>query len=159
MCSMDLQLNFEDIRRRIETERNAYKHGSWAKFVGVPSNIVSNIHGKVQQKPSFPYIISVARATGKSVDYYLWGDDSEEGQKNIAPNNVIKVVTEHQDLVKRFKNPEKAKEFNEDLLILEEVDQDGFDEVHEIVKRKIERKGKVPKKELKTPAQKRANGK
>lgn len=157
---MDLQLNFEDIRKRIEIEKEAHKQGSWAKFVGVPSNIVSNIHGKIQQNPSFPYIISVALATGKSVDYYLWGEDTEKIITQQPPDNIAKIIVEHQGIVKRFKNPKKAKEFNQDLLILEEVDQDGFEEVHEIVKRKIERKGSKKKSSQQTESftKKRSNG-
>jgi len=91
---MNLELNFEDIRKRIEIDKDAYKQGSWAKFVGVQPNIVSNIHGKIQQNPSFPYIISVAIATGKSVDYYLWGYHPEKKNTHGRPDNIIRVINE-----------------------------------------------------------------
>jgi len=156
-----LNLNFDVIRERIELDKTPYKPGVWAKMVGVSANVVSNIHGKTRQNPSLEYIIAVALATGKPVDYYLWGEKTEEKGSQPPPNNMARIIIEHQGVVKRFKNPEKAKEFNEDLLILEEVDQDGFEEVHEIVKRKIERKGSVKKtpKMDESSTKRRSNGK
>jgi hypothetical protein len=97
---------------------------------------------------------------GKSVDYYLWGAKTVEKGSRDPLDNIAKIVVEHQGVVKRFKNPKKAKEFNEDLLILEEVDQEGFEEVHEIVKRKIKRKGFVKKKSAQqheSPTKRRSN--
>lgn len=141
MKKFGLNLDFDAIRERIEEDKKPYKPGVWANMVGVSVNIVSNVHGKTNQNPSLEYIIAVSLATGKPVDYYLFGNT--EAVK--SPDNVIRVVTEHQDLVTRFKNPQKAKEFNEDLLTLEDIDKHGYDEVHDIVKMKISRKGGLKK--------------
>ena len=118
---MNLKLDFDAIRKRIEIDKNAYKQGSWAKFVGVQPNIVSNIHGKIQQNPSFPYIISVAIATGKSVDYYLWGKE-----KNIDKQGLTPVIIEHQDLIKRYEDPVLGKEINEQLIDIQDTDKTLF---------------------------------
>lgn len=77
-----MDLDFDGIKKRIETEKKKCK-GSWASFVGVSPNIVSNIHGKMAQKPSLNYIANVSRATGKSVDYFLWGDLDNKNFNNI----------------------------------------------------------------------------
>lgn len=63
-------------------------------------------------------------------------------------SNLTRVIVEHQDLVTRFKNPERAKEINEDLLLLEDVDENGVEEVHKIIKIKLDMKNsskKTPK--------------
>ncbi len=83
-----MKLNFDTIRKRIENEKDNHS-GSWANFVGVPSNMVSNIHGKMQQNPSLSYIVNVAKATGKSVDYYLWGDDSPTPKAIRTPQHFL----------------------------------------------------------------------
>lgn len=83
-------------------------------------------------------------------------DKSIKEEQPAASNKVITILNEHQDLVKQFKNPKKAKEVNEDLLILEEVDESGYEEVHEIIKRKIERKGGAKKKQ--TSSTRKADG-
>ena len=133
---MGLQLNFEDIRKRIEIEKNAFRGGSWAKFVGVSPNIVSNIHGKIQQKPSFTYIISVAKATGKSVDYYLWGDESGQSIKvEHADSTTQKIINEHVDIIKKFKDPMVGKDANQWLVELQDSDKDLFKKAIDSIKK------------------------
>jgi hypothetical protein len=148
MSKIDLQLNFDAIRERIEHQKKPYKPGVWADMVGVARNIVSNVHGKVKQTPSLEYIVAVSKATGKSVDYYLWGKQSEE--KKYPPADIKRIVVEHQDLVKLFKNPKKAKAANEKLLKLEDIDPDGYDEILKIMEMKIERKESSHKKKKQT---------
>ena len=53
-----------------------YKRSAWAEKVGVTINVVSNIHGaSAKQNPSLNYILAVSIATGKPMDYYLWGEE------------------------------------------------------------------------------------
>jgi len=70
------------------------------------------------------------------------GKDIIDGE----PIKTIKILSEHQNLVSKFKNPEKAKEINEDLLILESIDLHGYEEVHDIIKMKLKRKTEAIKK-------------
>jgi hypothetical protein len=73
MSKIDLDLNFAEIRRRIEEEKGQTKPLVWATKVGVKKNVVTNVHGKTQQKPSLEYIVAVARATFKPIEWYLYG--------------------------------------------------------------------------------------
>lgn len=41
--------------------------------------------------------------------------------------NLTQVVIEHQDIIRRFKDPDKAKEFNEFLVNIEDGDPEGYD--------------------------------
>ena len=146
MSKIDLQLNFDEIVKRIELDKDLYKPSEWADKVGVAKNIISNVHGKIKQKPSLEYIVAVSKATGKPVDYYLWGKEFDKPPSIENDfNNLTRIVFEHQDLVRRFKNPQRAKEINEDLLLLEDVDDDGIEEVKKIIKIKLEIKGVLKK--------------
>lgn len=70
------------------------------------------------------------------------GKDIVEGKQV----KTIKVLSEHQNLVSKFKNPEKAKKINEDLLLLESIDLPGYEEVHDIIQMKLKRKKESIKK-------------
>ena len=80
-------------------------------------------------------------------------------------SKVIKVVTEHQDLVKKFKNPDKAKEFNEYLINIEENDSEGYDElyskaktIHQTINRLKSKDKSLKKSKAGLPKPKKANG-
>ncbi len=77
MKKFDLSLNYDDIRIRLEDAMSGYKPAQWAKYIGVSVNIIANIHGKVKQPPSLQYIIAVARKTGRPVEWYLYGEESD----------------------------------------------------------------------------------
>ena len=71
-----IHLDFEAITRRIEKEMKGYRRTAWAEKLGVTINVVSNIHGASStQNPSLKYILGVSVATGKPMDYYLWGEE------------------------------------------------------------------------------------
>ena len=78
MKKSGLDLDYEQIRERIEKEKAGIKPSVWAQRVGVAPNVVSNVHGKTRQNPSLEYIIYVAKATKRPVEYYLWGEDEKK---------------------------------------------------------------------------------
>ncbi|SDU27429.1 hypothetical protein [Desulfobacula phenolica] len=126
MKKIDLKLDFDAIRLRIEHQKNRYKPGVWADMVGVSKNVVSNVHGRTKQKPSLEYIIAVSLITGKSVDYYLWGKESEKEISQPPSDNITKVVIEHQDIIKQFKDPELGKDLNKELILIQNTDKSLF---------------------------------
>ncbi len=74
MKKYHVDINFKDVLRRIEKEMDGYSRTEWANKVGVKINVVSNIHSaKASQNPSLNYILAVSVATGKPMDYFLWG--------------------------------------------------------------------------------------
>lgn len=77
MKKIDIGLDFSGILQRIEKEMEiqGIKPAEWGGKIGIRQNIVTNIHGKTKQKPSLEYIIAVARATKKPVEYYLYGEN------------------------------------------------------------------------------------
>lgn len=69
-----VDINFNEVRARIEQEMKGYTRTEWANKVGVKINVVSNIHGaNARQNPSLNYILAVSVATRKPMDYFLWG--------------------------------------------------------------------------------------
>lgn len=77
MKKFHIPIDFEAVTRRIEKEMKGYRRTAWAEKVGVTINVVSNIHGAgSKQNPSLNYILAVSVATGKPMDYYLWGEES-----------------------------------------------------------------------------------
>lgn len=70
-----MHLNFNEIRKRIEIDNANYRSKDWAGLIGVSVSLVSNIHGKSKkQNPPLPYIIAVARAMKRPVEWYLYGE-------------------------------------------------------------------------------------
>ena len=65
-----------------------YSPGLWAKKVGVKVNVISNIHGpRARQNPSLNYILSVALATQKPVEYFLFGKEAG----NFTEKNAVQI--------------------------------------------------------------------
>jgi len=98
----------------------------------------------------YPEIIEFANKNNINLNWILTGDgpvykNDVTLHANGSASNLTKVIFEHQDLVRRFKNPQRAKEINEDLLLLEDVDDDGIEEVKKIIKIKLEIKGVLKK--------------
>lgn len=122
MKKIDLQLEFESIRERIEEYKNQHKPGVWAELVGVSGSVVSNVHGKAQQKPSLEYIVAVSKATGRSVDYYLWGSGGENQTKP-------KSIDGNKSLLENFQNKDKALEFINRLVTIESINPKMFEMV------------------------------
>ena len=160
MKKIDLQLNFDAIRERIELEKKCFKPGAWAEMVGVSVNVVSNVHGKTKQNPSLEYIIAVAKVTGKSVDYFLWGTESEKPQKNES-NNVT--IIKHQELVSEFDDQETGIKNNLRLIGIEKANKDLYQKVTEYIKInyeavKIITGGKPEEKKTSGTGKKKAQG-
>jgi transcriptional regulator with XRE-family HTH domain len=109
MKKINVSLNFDAIRERIEEYKKDIRPGVWADRLGVSVNVVSNIHGKTRQKPSLEYIIAVSQITGKSVDYFLWG--KEIGNDKVNNN---------------FKIPQKGQDAINALLEIENIDEQTF---------------------------------
>jgi len=75
MKKIELSLNYEKILKRIELDKDRFKVGKWAELLGVSISTVSNIHSKqTKVNPSMEYIIAVARAMGKPIEWYLYGE-------------------------------------------------------------------------------------
>jgi transcriptional regulator with XRE-family HTH domain len=116
---------------------------SQAQFAEKTGFSKGNVGGLETHKyePSYKAITRLIELFKVEPNWLLFGETSQKTNENPEPlSQKQSVITEHQDIVRGFKRPEKAKEINEDLLILEEIDQEGFNEVHEIIKLKIERK-------------------
>lgn len=74
---LDLGLDFDEIRERIDAEKGDTANNIWAEYVKVSKSLISKIHpkrhGKAPQAPSLEYVITVAKKTGKPTDWYLYG--------------------------------------------------------------------------------------
>jgi hypothetical protein len=84
---IDLHLNIREILGRIETVKDEIypekKTGNkkWANLVSVSESLISQLHPRKPRneikEPSLEYIIAVARATKKPIEYYLYGDSTQ----------------------------------------------------------------------------------
>ncbi|MCG8643312.1 MAG: helix-turn-helix domain-containing protein [Desulfobacterales bacterium] len=103
----------------------------FSKLTGFSKGNVSGLESH-KYEPSARAIVKLVELFDVTADWILFGDKTPE--KKSSPNNVINVVTEHQDLVKRFKNPKKAKQFNEFLVGVEKHNPKGYDNLYELAK-------------------------
>lgn len=130
MKKIDLNLNYNEIRTRIEKDKNKFKPGKWAENIGVSPATISNVHGKSKQNPSLEYVIAVAKFTKKSIEYFLWGEE-ENSEADIENTSDY----EHTELVELLKQKEKNNEFKSvgegidainALLTIEKIDERTF---------------------------------
>ena len=74
MKNIHIDIDYDEVLKRIEKEMEGYSRTEWANKVGLRINVVSNIHGaSARQNPSLKYILAVSVATRKPMDYFLWG--------------------------------------------------------------------------------------
>ena len=119
----------------------------------------SNISGLENNKyePSASTLIKIVESFDVTSDWLLFGDKTKE--KQTDKSMITKVVVEHQDLITLFKNPKKAKEFNEFLISVEEHNPEGYDNLYGMAKTLYKTTPNGQKKEArKTPTKKQANG-
>ena len=114
--------------------KNGFTQAQLSEKTGISRGNISGLESN-KFEPSVKAIIKLTELFGVTSDWLLFGDE-----KSGVQDTVTRITLEHQDIVKRFKNPEKAKEINEDLLELEDIDFDGFEEIHRIIKMKLETK-------------------
>ena len=89
MKNSHVDIDFDEVLKRIEKEMEGYSRTEWANKVGVRINVVSNIHGaNARQNPSLNYILAVSVATRKPMDYFLWGRASY--QPSDLPDMMVK---------------------------------------------------------------------
>lgn len=152
----NVRQHFEDVIDRIKIALNTNKDTVVAESLGLQATAFYNRrkNGSLPLKN----IVGWASKKQISIDWLITGDGfmvltdaeiallkkDEVREKEQTPipgtqdlptetkepsSNLTKVVIEHQDMIRRFKNPEKAKEFNEILIEIEDGDPDGYDEL------------------------------
>jgi len=75
MKKIDLKLDFDAIRERIENDFRGLSPAEMARKIKVRANVAGNVHGKKKQNPSIEYVIAVSLYTGRTIEYYLWGKE------------------------------------------------------------------------------------
>ncbi len=115
MSKINLNLDFDAIRERIDKEKEGLKPSFWADKVGVSRNVITNIHGSIKQKPSLEYIVAVSVATSKSIEYYLWGEKTSipKTKRELSP----------------FLDQPRADRIIQNLAILERTDPARYNKV------------------------------
>jgi len=125
MKKLDLQIDIDAVRKRIERDMEGYKASQWAQKLGVSRSVVSNIHGKKRknskkverQDPSLEYIITVSRVTNKPIEYYLYGEAYREvAEETISPGRISEYAQKGEC---PFRNKELALRVKEDLAYIE----------------------------------------
>lgn len=75
---LNLGLDFDEIRKRIDADKGRTGNNQWAEHIKVSQSLISQIHpqkkGNVPKMPSLEYVIAVSRATGRPVEWYLYGN-------------------------------------------------------------------------------------
>jgi transcriptional regulator with XRE-family HTH domain len=106
MKKINLCLNYGEILSRIDKDKALYGVGEWAKSVGVSINTVSNIHGKSARiNPSIEYVVAIARFTRKPIEWYLYGEKSENESKSMSEEEFMaKWPKEIQDACRKLKD-------------------------------------------------------
>ena len=132
------RFNFELVVERIKKEFLYRSDKEFAKAIGLSPTAFHN-RKKTSSLP-FQEIIEFANSRNVNLNWIMTGEGSTYNKStddlNTTSNssNVTKVVIEHQDVVKRFKDSEKAKKFNEILIDLERDDPEGYDDLYKEAK-------------------------
>lgn len=119
-------------------KKNRLTQMELAKKIGSSKGTIQNYEANTL--PKGEYAINLAEVFQCSIDWLLTGKNSAPiykskdlknevpGQDSPSQNDNL-IVIEHQDIIRRFKDPEKAKEFNEFLVEIEGDDPEGYDEL------------------------------
>ncbi|MCD4678052.1 MAG: helix-turn-helix domain containing protein [Desulfobacula sp.] len=130
---------FEEVINRIKIALNTDKDTVVAEVLNIQPTAFYNR----RKNGSLPLKNIVGWASKKqvSIDWLVTGEGFmvlTDAEINLAKknksasdtSNVTKVIIEHQDIIRKFKDPEKAKELNEFLIEIEENDPEGFEELY-----------------------------
>lgn len=90
MSKIKLDLDYAEIRKRIELAKADMKPSLWAKNLTISKNIVTNIHGETKQNPSIEYIVLVANFTGKPIEWYLYGKPAQQNDISLVQDEPTK---------------------------------------------------------------------
>ena len=130
MKKIDLNLNYNEIRTRIEKDKNKSKPGKWAANIGVSAATISNVHGKSKQNPSLEYVIAVARFTKKTIEYFLWGEDESSaadiGNISDYKNKESVELFKQKEKKNQFKTVEEGQDAINALLTIENINEQTF---------------------------------
>lgn len=136
-----------------------------AKAIGKPASYFSEIKRGNPVNALHLKAAGIVFGPGKVIELLDIDNDSRDGEKASeesrgATNKITKIIVEYQDLIKQFKNPERAKKANEGLFRLEEFDEQEFNEACDYIDFKVQKSNSAQKKDdLKTSSgKKKANG-
>ena len=121
-------MNSNDRLKFIREQLNLTQE-KFGKGLGLSRLNITNLEsGKV--KISTLHALAIEYIHGINKDWLLSGEGLPiNKEEKTEPSNVTKVIVEHQDLIKQFKNPERAKKMNERLIEIEEMNEAIFDKV------------------------------
>lgn len=102
-------------------------------------NITNLESGKV--KISTLHALAIEHIYKVNKEWLLYGKgsvfiDDKKGLPSEA-SNLTKVIIQHQNIIKRFKDPKMAKEINEDLIELEDLDDNLYIDVVKHIKSSV----------------------
>ncbi|MCF8112797.1 MAG: helix-turn-helix domain-containing protein [Desulfotignum sp.] len=128
----------ESLEDRIKKARKHANltHPQLADAIGVSRRAVIG-YQKNASAVSVLVVQKIARACQVNEIWLLTGHGQMDGNQEAPPENITKVIVEHQDLIKKFKDPDTAKEANEALIELEDLDQDLYQDVVKHIKSSV----------------------
>jgi len=155
---MNIAARLKLVRKKLKLTQEKF-----AISLGLNRDSIASLESE-KVKISTLHALALEYVHGVNKEWLLHGKGEMLLPKNDIRNNnskLTRIVIEHQDIVKRFKNPEKAKETNEDLINLEDIDEQGYEEARNFIKFKIKNSDSKKKttKETSSTKKRRANGK
>ncbi|MBA3009736.1 MAG: helix-turn-helix transcriptional regulator [Proteobacteria bacterium] len=122
------------IEERLKTARKnaGFSQKDLAKNLGITARTLQRYEKDASKMP-IEIMTNISHLCDADLVWLITGDGGNkkdikgktESKSNSESSNITKVIHEHQDLIKRFKNPEVAKEATEDLIELESI-HDGL---------------------------------
>jgi hypothetical protein len=105
---IDLGLNYNEIRDRIEEDMIHFKKYIWAVNVKVSQSLISKVHkkpdkGNERTNPSLEYVIAVANFTGRPIEWYLYGCKEAEPREQTEEEFMAKWPEEIRDACRKLK--------------------------------------------------------
>lgn len=130
---MDIADRLKFVRKKLKLTQE-----SFAISIGLKRDNITSLELR-KVKITTLHALAIEHVHGVNKDWLLNGDGEmfivpPINIKKGKPDKVIKVVSEHQDLIKRFQNPQKAKEFNEFLISVEKHNPEGYENLYGLAK-------------------------
>lgn len=123
MKKLTIDNNFSDRLKTLLQDKIKIKQTDFCKRVGITQGYFSMIlSGK--RGPSADLIAGLYLNYS---EYLTWLLTGEEKKEPTTSENITKLIIEHQDLLKRFKNQKRAKEINERLIDIEDASDELYD--------------------------------
>ncbi|MCP3940041.1 MAG: helix-turn-helix transcriptional regulator [Desulfobacteraceae bacterium] len=155
----------------VRKESNSLTQHQLSELLEIPLHKIKSIESD-KTKISIEIALKIEEKLNFSFKWILTGVGEKfiskvDPESSIIKDNNLnlkKVIVEHQDVIKKFKDSKKAKEFNEFLIEIEDGDPEGYEGLYKEAKtisktiNRLKEKDSIKKKQQTSFTKRQVNG-